>query len=430
MVKSLVCGLCFLLFASLALVEAKPNAFKPQPFDWPQWQGPDRTAVSKETGLLQSWPKAGPPLVWKATGLGIGYTTPSIAAGRVFGMGSRNNDEVVWALDETTGKELWSATINSKLAKVSSNGDGPRSSPTVDGDKVYAAGVAGDLVCLEAANGKEVWHKSFQKDFKCKMPKWGFAESPLIDGKNVICTPGGPDATIVALDKASGEEHWRTAVSDCGGAGYASLVGSEAGGHRQYITLLGKCIVGVSAKDGKLLWRYSKAINGVANISTPLVKDDLVFYSTSYGAGAVLLRLVRSSDGGIKPEEVYSLPGKEFQNHHGGMVLVGDYVYGGHGQKSGAPTCIALKTGKILWKEPDPRAGSAAVLYADGRLYLRYEKGTMVLVEASPVGYKEKGRFKIPDNSGAAGWPHPVIANGKLFLRDQEILLCYDVKQH
>jgi outer membrane protein assembly factor BamB len=430
MLKRFSCCLCLVVLAGLALAEVEKTSSKPQPFDWPQWQGQDRNAMSKETGLLKSWPKDGPPIAWKAKGIGGGYSTPSVAGGRVFGMGSRNNDEAVWALDEANGKELWSTSISPKLARVG-YGEGPRGTPTVDGDKLYAVGVDGDLVCLETATGKEVWRTNYKKDLKGKMMSgWGYCESPLIDGKNLICTPGGDDATLAALDKDTGEVKWKAAVPNGGGSGYASIVVSEACGVRQYITLLRSCIVGVSAKDGKFLWRYDKVANGTANIPTPIVTGDMVFCSTGYGKGAALLHLVPTSEAGVKAEEVYFLKGDVFQNHHGGMVLLGNHVYAGHGHNAGSPTCLELKTGKIVWQEKGAGSGSAAIAYADGHLYFRHQNGVMSLVEAAPSGYKETGKFKLPDNSGKASWPHPILANGKLYIRDQDVLLCFDVKEH
>jgi outer membrane protein assembly factor BamB len=405
------------------------GSYQAKPFDWPQWRGPDRTGVCQEKGLLPTWPKDGPPLAWKAKGLGGGYSTVSVAAGRIFGMGSRKNDEVVWALDEATHQELWATRINDSLPSVG-YGEGPRCTPTVDGERLYAVGVGGDLVCLESATGKEVWRKSYPKDFGGHMMSgWGFSESPLVDGDRLICTPGGNEASLVALNKKTGEVVWKAAVPNAGGAAYASVVTAQVGDVRLYLQWFGQCLAGVSAKDGKYLWRYERTHNGTANIPTAIVKGDQVFCSTGYGAGAALLRLVPGGDG-VKAEEVYFLPAKDLQNHHGGMVLVGDYIYCGHGHNAGEPSCVELKTGKVVWRERGPGSGSSAVLAADGELYFRYQNGVMALVEATPSGYKEKGKFTLPENSGKPSWPHPVIANGKLYIRDQDTLLCYDVKQH
>jgi outer membrane protein assembly factor BamB len=412
------------------LPAAEAIATTPKPFDWPQWQGPDRTAMSKETGLLKEWPKDGPPLAWKAKGIGGGYSTPSVAAGRIFGMGYRDNDEVVWALDEKDGKELWSTVIATADKRIGYK-EGSRCTPTVDGDLVYALGTGGDLVCLGVKDGKEVWHKNFPKDFGGRMMSgWGYSESPLIDGDKLICTPGGKDATLVALDKKTGETVWKCAVPGGDGAGYASAVAIDFGGQREYVQFLGRGVVGISAADGKFLWRYNKCANGTANAATPIYHDGYVFAASAYNKGGGLVKLSKDEQGSVKAEEVYFTD--KMQNQHGGMILLDGYLYGANGGNGGGfLVCLDFKTGKVMWDErntKERRAPKGSVALADGRLYYRHEDGTMTLLEPSPKEYLERGRFKQPDRSGKNAWPHPVIANGKLYLRDQDVLLCYDVK--
>jgi len=396
--------------------------------DWPQWRGPRRDAVCTETGLLKEWPKDGPPLLWKHTGLGGGYSTPSFAGGKIYGMSYRGDNEVVWRLDEATRKEDWATTIANK-GRAGFN-EGSRCTPTVDGNLLYAVGVSGNLVCLDIAAGKVVWKKDFKKDFGGQMMSgWGFSESPLVDGNHLIVTPGGDDAALVALDKKTGATVWKASVPGGGGAGYASVMPAEVGGVRMYITLLGKALVGVAATDGKLLWEYKKVTNSTANIPTVLVKGDIVFASTAYNTGSAVLRLIKEG-AGVEVQEIKFLPPKVLQNHHGGMVLVGDHVYCGHGSQSGAPVCVEFATGNVAWRQDRGAGrGSAAVLYADGNLIFRWEDGTVGLLEANPHEYKLHGSFKQPDRSRPAAWSHPVIVHGKLYLRDQDLLLCYDVKQ-
>jgi outer membrane protein assembly factor BamB len=254
-----------------------------------------------------------------------------------------------------------------------------------------------------------------------------------VDGDRVIVTPGAKGAALVALDKNTGKEVWRTAVPDLGakgkdGAGYSSVVISNAAGVKQYVQLLGRGLVGVRASDGKFLWSYNRVANDVANISTPVIKGDYVFASTGYQTGAVLLKL-EAAAGGVAAKEVYFLEPKTFQNHHGGFVLVGDYIYGGHGHNKGFPICIELATGKVVWggDTRNEGTGSAAVVYADGNLYFRYQNGLMVLIEATPTAYTEKGSFSIPDVKNPS-WPHPVVVGGRLYLREQDTLYVYDVK--
>ena len=311
---------------------------------------------------------------------------------------------------------------------------GPRCTPTVDGSLLYITGPRGDVVCLECATGKEVWHRNMVADFQGRMHSgWGFSESPLVDQDHLVCTPGGADTAIVALDKRTGAEIWRTAIPALGnqggdGAAYSSIVIGNGGGVKQYVQLMGRA-VGVAAKDGRFLWGYNRVANGTANVPTPLVHGDHVFCSSGYQTGAALLELRAKPGGGVAAREVYFLDGKEFQNHHGGMILLGDYIYAGHGHNSGAPTCLAWKTGKTVWRHNrGPGAGSAAIAYADGNLYFRFEDGVMALIGATPQGYQEKGQFKIPGVEQPS-WSHPVIAGGRLYLREQDELLCYDVQR-
>jgi outer membrane protein assembly factor BamB len=418
------------LFAVLGLFLALPVlADAPEPHvraDWPQWRGPKRDAVCTEKGLLREWPEGGPKLLWKAKNLGQAWSSVVVVGNRIWTMGDRDRKQVVLCLDAgKEGKEVWSAEVGRPWS------DGARSTPTVDGKLLYALGTHGDLVCLESATGKEKWRKNFGKDFKGRMMSgWGYCESPLVDGERLICTPGGDDAALVALDRKTGEEVWRARVRNAGGAGYASPVVAEVKGVRMYITWLGSGLVGVRAKDGKLLWRYDRNHNTTANIPTPIVKGDLVFSSTGYGAGSALLRLMPDGKGGVKAKEEYFLDGGTMQNHHGGMVLVGGHVYCGREHNQGYPTCVELKTGKIAWKQGrGPGSGSAAVLYADGHLYFRYDDNVMALIEASPKGYRLKSKFTLPDDTGRPGWQHPVIADGKLYLRGSTTLLCYDIKR-
>ena len=398
---------------------------------WPQWRGPNRDGVSGDTGLQQSWKPGGPAVAWRATGLGTGYSSVAVSGERIFTMGDSGGAQLLIALRATDGRRLWTTRIG---APWNDEMGGPRGTPTVDGDLVYALGTEGDLVCVETATGKERWRRSLPADFGGQMMSmWKWSESPLVDGDRVVVTPGARAAALVALDKRTGKEIWRTAVTDLGprgkdGAGYSSAVVGNGGGVKQYVQLLGRGLVGVRASDGKLLWSYNRVANDVANIPTPIVKDDLVFAATGYQTGAVLLRLSAAA-GGVTAREVYFLDPKTFQNHHGGMILVGDYVYAGHGHNRGIPIAVELATGKVAWGGDLRNAGtgSAAVAYADGNLYFRYQNGEVILIEATPAGYKEKGSFTIPGVSGPS-WPHPVITGGRLYLREQDTLLAYDVR--
>jgi outer membrane protein assembly factor BamB len=414
--------------------------------DWPQFRGPNSDAISTETGLLKEWPKKGPPLLWNTKdvnpkeSVGIGLSSMSIAHGKLYTMGDFlaagadpkakdvKGDEFVFCYDADTGKELWRTKVGPLYRN--NNGHGPRCTPTIDGDKLYVLTPHGLLLCMTAAEGSILWEKNIQKEFGGHMMSgWGYSESPLIDGDKVVVTPGGKKAAVVALDKATGAKIWTCEIPKDSGAGYASIAKAEVGGIPMYITFLGKDpgLIGVNAKTGKFLWNDSKVANGTANAPTALVHGDYVFASSGYGTGAALLKLSPDGSGGIKAEEEYFLAGKTLQNHHGGMVMLGDYIYGGHGNNDGKPFCLEWKTGKFAWgPERGIGSGSAAVLSADGNLYFRYQGGTLALIEAAPDKMNVKGQFEL--NIAPQNWAHLVIWHGKLYVRGQDQIRCYDVK--
>ena len=400
--------------------------------NWPQFRGPNRDNVSTDTGLLKEWDADGPTLAWKASGLGIGFSSVAVTKDRIYTMGDQGPSQYVIALSSTDGKVLWKT-------KVGPNWDdrypGPRSTPTVDGALLYAIGTEGDVVCLETATGKERWRKNLVTDFGGQiMSDWKFSESALVDGDRVVVTPGGKDSAIVALDKRTGALAWKAPMPAPGangrdGAGYASIVISNGGGVKQYVTLLGRGLIGVRAADGVVLWSYNRVANNVANIPTPIVKGDFVFASSGYQAGAVLLKLAAAEAGKVTATEVYFLEGRTFQNHHGGVILVGDAIYAGNGHRNGLPICLDFATGQVRWggNIRNEGVGSAALTYADGNVYYRYENGVMILVEATPEAYRQKGMFKLP--SSELNWAYPVVTGGKLYVRDKDELLVYDLRK-
>ncbi|HEY0549651.1 MAG TPA: PQQ-binding-like beta-propeller repeat protein [Verrucomicrobiae bacterium] len=554
----------------LALIE---HAFSADNFDWPQWQGPDRTAHSKQTGLLKDWPKEGPPLAWKAKGLGGGDSAPSIAAGRIYGMSHRGSDEIVWALSEKDGKEIWAVRIApAQPQNWPQSKEGPSATPTVDGDRLYVMGLAGDVAGLRASDGKVIWQRNLVADFKGRTPMWSFRESPLMDGDKVICTPGGEEATMVALNKLTGETIWKSQVPDRAaggqtqnrgpggnrpsamqsdpvlstldkdqskelsaeeiaaaptallkldknqdgklsedevspggggqggpaggqrrrrgpgimrmmkalaaldadennvideaeiknaaavlkkldangngkltddeagmksmsppntGAAYSSAIAIDFGGQHQYVQLLAMTVAGISAADGKLLWRYDRPANGMRiNISTPIYHDGRVFAATAYGAGGGLAKLVKKENGEFAAEEAWF--SKSMENHHGGVILHDGALFGANGGNGGGYlACLDFQTGEVLWNERDSdkrRVTKGSVAFADGRIYYRTEEGPIVLIEPSRKEYLERGRFNQPERTDKPAWAHPVLANGKLYIRDQDTLFCYDVK--
>lgn len=560
--------------AAAAMAISIQHAFCANSFDWPQWQGPDRNAMSKETGLLKEWPKDGPTLAWKAKGLGGGDSTPSVAAGRIYGMSHRGADEIVWALSEKDGKEIWAVRIApAQPQNWPQSKEGPSATPTVDGDRLYVMGLAGNVACLQVADGKVIWQRSLVADFKGRSPMWSFRESPLVDGDKVICTPGGQDVTMVALNKLTGETIWKSVVPDKAaggqnqnrgpgggnrpsamqtdpvlttldkdqskdlstdeiaaaptvlptldkdqdgklsedevspqrgdgggqgegqrrrrgpglmrmmkvnsaldadqsgaieaaeiknavaalrkldengdgkltddeagmkslsppntGAAYSSAIAVDFGGQRQYVQLLAMAVAGFSAADGKLLWRYDKPANSMRiNISTPIYHDGHVFAATAYGAGGGLAKLVKKENGDFAADEAWF--SKSMENHHGGVILHDGALFGANGGNGGGyMACLDFKTGEVLWNERDQdkrRVTKGSVAFADGRIYYRTEEGPIVLIEPSRKEYRERGRFDQPERTDKPAWAHPVVANGKLYIRDQDTLFCYDVK--
>jgi outer membrane protein assembly factor BamB len=394
-----------------------PPDVKARPDGWPQWRGPGRTNASAETGLLRAWPKEGPPLAWKAEGLGATATSISVAGGRVFALGYHGEGEYLRALDEATGKPLWKVRLEPGVRQTNVMQWLNQRSPTVDGERVYALSTGGLLFCLEAATGKERWRKDYARDFGGRRGPWGFCDFPLADGDRLICTPGGEGAALVALDKRTGAVLWRAAVPGVAHAAHGAVVAADLAGTRMYVHQLEGGTVGVSAADGKVLWTYARTATRSGNVHTALVAGDRVFCSCGWGTGWGLVRVVREKDA-FRAEEVYFVKGR-LDPWLGSSVLVGGAVHTSCGKR------IDLATGKAL---EDLRLPRGTVVYADGRLYHRKSDGTLLLHEITPGGYAPRGEFRPPRPGGAPPWSFPVIAGGKLFLRDQDLLLCFDVR--
>ena len=384
--------------------------------DWPQWRGPLRDGISAETGLLAEWPTDGPPLAWRATGLGAGFASVAVSDGRVYTQGQQGDLSYVIALDEQTGEQIW--RIENGGSYTNRRGGGPRGTPTVEGGVVYALNSDGSLVAARASSGERLWSTNLLTRFEARNISWGLSESPLIDGQRIIVNAGGDGASIVALDKSNGNVLWKSLSDE---AGYSSAMVAEAGGVRHYVLLTGEGAVGVRASDGALLWRYDGVSNSTANVATPIVHDNHVFVSSDYGTGGALLQLIPVG-GGVRVEEVYF--SREMRNHYSSSVLIDGYLYG---YSSRVLTAMNFKTGEVAWK--DRAVGKGHVITAEGKLYLWSEDGVAGLAEATPSGYREISRFSVP-HGDLHTWTLPVIANGRLYLRDQDTLSCYDIRQH
>jgi outer membrane protein assembly factor BamB len=384
------------------------------PADWPQWRGPNRDGKSPETALLKSWPAGGPKRVWKSTGLGEGYSSFAVVGERLYTQGQRGNQQFVMAFDTATGKKLWETQAGTSFRER--RGHGPRGTPTVEGNRLWALSADGALVCLDAATGRRIWGFNVVEKHGGRVINWGMSESPLIDGNLLIVMAGGSGAGIVALDKSNGNLVWKSQSDE---PGYSSAIAFDLGGVRQIATFTGDAAVGLAMKNGELLWRYPKVANGTANIATPIFHDGHVFVSSDYGTGCALLKLTPAG-GGVKASEVYF--NRDMRNHYSTSVLVGDHLYGFSGQ---ILTAMKLSTGEVAWR--DRSVGKGSVAYADGHLYCLSENGVVGLVEATPQAYREKSRFEIPRGEFPT-WTPPVIANGRLYLREQDNLYCHDIK--
>ena len=419
---------CFALLAlPFALVAALAD-------DWPQFRGPGRNGISAEKGLTTSWNKEGPPVLWKIDTLGMGYSAPAVVGDTLYILGSDDQTEYLLALDTATGKKRF----ETPLGELYSNpwGGGPRGTPTVDGQRVYALGAKGGLVCADAKTGKTLWKVDLVADLGGVLktyayPNWGYVESPLVDDKHVYITPGGPKGTMAALDKKTGKVVWRsTEWTD--EIDYVSPIKHTVAGTPMLIQMTGAHVAGLTPAEGKILWKFPREAK--ITISSPLAKGNLVFVASSYTVGCDLIRLTPKDDGTFEAKAVYDeAKRKIMQNHHGGMILLDDYVYGYSDSRGWS--CLQLESGEVAWKSM--KLGKGSVVYADGYLWCYAEEdGTLAVLEASPRGYQEKRRFRIaqpsnrprPERNKSNVWTHPVIAHGKLYLRDQESLVCYNLK--
>jgi outer membrane protein assembly factor BamB len=399
---------------TLALVLSLPAAVSNRaPDDWPQWRGPNRDGRSAERGLMKAWPQNGPPLAWRATGMGEGYSSFATSNGRLYTLGARGDREYVIALDAATGKQLWATPHGRRFGN--DRGDGPRGTPTIEGNRVYAFGASGDLSVLEAGTGKVIWTLNVLQKFGGSNITWGLSESPLVLQDRILINAGARDASVVALRKTDGSLIWKSQSDQ---AGYSSPVLHEVGGIRQAIFFTGQRALALDVDNGRLLWSYDRVSNRTANIATPIVRANRVFLSSDYGTGAALLELA-PGNGTVNAKEIYFT--NDMRNHHASSILVGDYLYG---FSSAILTAMHFDTGKVAWR--DRSVGKGSLVYADERLYVYSEQGVVGLVEPTPQGYREHGRFRI-STGRLPTWAHPVVSGGKLFIRDQDTLYAYDV---
>jgi outer membrane protein assembly factor BamB len=405
------------LIATFAVALSMPaSVLNRAPEDWPQWRGPNRDGVSAERGLLKTWPASGPPLAWQTSGVGEGYSSFATSGGRLFTMGARGDTEYVMAFDLASGKKVWETPHGRRFSN--DRGDGPRGTPTIEGDRTYAYGASGDLSALETATGKVIWSVNVLKQFGGSNINWGLSESPLVLNDRILVNAGGRGASIVALKKTDGSLIWK---SQGDRAGYSSAVQHTMGAINQAIFFTAERALGVDVNTGRLLWSYGQVANGVANIATPIVRGNRVFVSSAYDTGGALLEL--TPDAGterVRAREIYFT--RQMMNHHASAVLVGDHLYG---FDNAILTAMKFDTGEVAWQNRS--VGKGSLVFADDRLYLYSEGGVVALAEASPAAYREHGRFSLKTGR-LPTWSHPVVSGGKFFLRDQDTIYAYDVR--
>lgn len=390
--------------------------------DWPQWRGPNRDGVSTEKGLLKEWPEGGPKLLWKTNGIGDGYSGVAVVGDRIYTSGDTESYSSVFCLDAKDGKQVWAAKLGKPGAPGWGGFAGPRATPSVADGKVYTVDQWGEFLCVDAKSGKEVWRKNFTSDFGGKRPEWGFSESPLVDGDKVVVTPGGSKGAMVALNKNTGALIWASeGFTD--EAHYSSVVIGNMGGKRQYVQLTAAHVVGIDPEKGGVLWMADRP-GKTAVIPTPICDGDFVYVTSGYGVGCNLFK-ISAAGGKLQAEQVYA--NKVMADQHGGVVKIGDYIYG-HCDGQGW-VCQDFKTGESKWVEKS-KVGKGSILGIGNQLIVRQEDkgGTIALIDASPEGWREHGKFEQPDRSKKNSWPHPVVANGVLYIRDQGLLLAYDLK--
>ena len=399
--------------------------------DWPQWRGPDRDGhAASDESMRTDWADRPPELLWDCEGVGRGYAGVSVVGDRLYTTGNLDDGQYLVCVSLSDHAVAWKVRVSDSVPEHGYPGS--RSTPTVDGDLAYVVSSDGRIACVSLADEKVVWSRDFAEWDGRMSSGWGFSESPLVDDGRVVFQPGGPSALIVACDKTTGKELWRSESfgGDKGkdGAGYSSLVRTEAADVPQYVTLTGRGAVGVRASDGKTLWTYNRIANGVADIPTPVVWDDNVFVSNGYGdGGSALLKLSASGDG-VTAEERYWKSNGELQNHHGGVVRDGDRLYLGNKHNKGFPVCVDAMTGDLVWggRIRGEGKGSAAVTACDGQLIFRYQDGIVAFIRMTPEKYDLLGSFK-PKYQEDNSWSHPTVANGVMYLREQNRLLAYDV---
>ncbi|MGH9341068.1 MAG: PQQ-binding-like beta-propeller repeat protein, partial [Acidobacteriota bacterium] len=371
-----------------------------------------RDGKSSETGLLTRWTSQKPSIVWKVPG-GEGFSSLSVSDGQIYTMVDRGDREWALSLDAATGKELW-AVYSAQSYKEHQGGNGPRATPTLDGDRVYTLGATGALMCLDKKSGDIRWQRNILKDFDAPNLQWGVSTSPLVEGDLLLVNVGGPGASVVAFDKLTGDVVWKAHDEV---AGYSSPIAVTIDGLREIVVFGGRAVMGLSPSDGSLHWKHQWTTASDMNIATPIFSDPLLFISSGRGTGAGAFLLDRAGDR-IKADVQWT--STQMQNHFNSCVLVGDYLYGFH---NSALKCIRLKDGQEMWA--DRSVGKGSLIFAQDHLFLIGEHGDVGVAEATPDGYREHGRLSVLEYKS---WTPPALSGGRLYLRDQKNIVALDLR--
>lgn len=409
-----------LLMSSPLFAQQKKKTPPPKPaeaapvYDWPQWRGPNRDGISSETGLLKTWPTTGPKVIWRS-GSGEGYAGIVVSQGRGFTSIGVGDNEVVIAFDPNTGKEIWRTNIDAKFEN--DQGNGPRSTPTVDGEMLFAISGESHLVALNVKDGRKIWEHDLRAKYGARVPRWGVSTTPLLEGNLLIIDVGGkPGHSVMAFNKTNGAVVWK---SESDVPGYSAPIAINFNNARKILAFTGTALVGLAASDGRSQWRYTWETEYDVNAATPIfIAPDKIFISSNYGKGSALLQM-QSTNGSTSVREVWK--SRDMKNHFSSSVLYQNHLYG---FDNAFLTCLDLATGKAKWQQRGFQKGS--LLLADGHLIVLGEQGFLALVEASPVAYQEKASVQILKGRC---WTMPTLANGKLYLRNQSEMLCLEMAE-
>ena len=418
--------MCRLRFLLLLVLNVSVAALAGDKITWPCFHGPQRNNLSTDTGLMQAWPQEGPELLWTTSGIGHGYSSVAIVGERIFTAGMIDKQTYVTALD-LNGKQLWQR-LNGKSWEASERQPwavpyaGSRGTPTVDDDTVYHLSELGRLTVFDIHTGEERWHKELLETFNAERPEYGYSESVLIQGDALFCCPGGGGGYMIALEKGTGRTLWAsTEIKDA--VGNCSPVFASIDGVEQIITMSANRVLSFNPNNGHLLWDYAFGNKRENNVTDVIVNKGLVYASSGYGGGSVLLRPQRQANG----EFIVKLVWKSdlLDNHHGGVLLLNGYLYGA-GHEARGWFCLDFNTGRKMWQTP----GKGSLTYADGRLYCINERGTMSIVKATPENWDEVSSFRLPRGGKGLYWAHPVVCGGRLYVRHSDQLFAYNIRSN